>query len=390
MTFSILTRLTDFAHTNYCAFIYVTYMDLLHLIEIIAVFILGWSMSAAVLPKISLVSFRRRLFDKVNSRKIHNAPIPRLGGIAFFPCISVTVSLGIVFHNMYMGSNALNTDITTCLLTLFSTLFPLYLMGMMDDLIGVRYRAKFLVQIACSLLLVATGNYFDTLYGLFGIHEIPAWIGMPFSALIIVFILNAINLIDGIDGLASGLSSIAFLAFGCMFVQLDWWFFAAISFASLGVLIPFFYYNVFGKIRRGRKIFMGDTGSLTIGLLLSVLAIRLSMSDAQKEAIIPGAIVIAFSFLIVPMLDVVRVVLHRVRNGKSPFLPDKNHIHHKFMALGMPQRKAMISIISIAGIFAVTNVFAIHYISVTTLLLLDILVWTVMNILITRKIVNKK
>lgn len=365
-------------------------MNLIQLIGILLVFGLGWCMSATVLPKISLVSFRKRLFDYVDSRKLHTAPIPRLGGIAFFPCILVAVSLGIVIHNLWLDSNALSLDLTTLVFAMFSGLFMLYLMGMMDDLIGVRYRAKFVVQIVCAAILVSTGLYFDNFYGLFGIYQIPAWFAMPFSAFIIVFILNAINLIDGIDGLASGLSGIAFLAFGCMFAQLDWWFYAALSFASLGVLVPFFYYNVFGKVRRGRKIFMGDTGSLTIGLLLSVLAIRLSMYDQAKEAIIPGAIVIAFSFLIVPMLDVVRVVMHRVRNGKSPFKPDKNHIHHKFIALGFPQRKAMVTILSIAFAFVIVNVFAIHYISVTALFLLDVLVWTAMNIFITKKIVNKK
>lgn len=361
-------------------------MSLIHFIEIILLFAMGWCLSATVLPKISLVSFRRRLFDQVDSRKIHNAPIPRLGGIAFFPCISIAVSLGVVFHNLFTDSNILDLDLTSRLLTLFSTLFLLYLMGMMDDLIGVRYRGKFFIQILCSILLVASGIYFDTLYGLFGIHEIPAWIGMPFTVFIIVFILNAINLIDGIDGLASGLSIIAFLAFGCMFIRLAWWLYAFLAFSALGVLIPFFYYNVFGKVRRGRKIFMGDTGSLTIGLLLATMAVRLSMSDPVKEALFPGAIVIAFSFLIVPMLDVVRVVIHRLRSGKSPFLPDKNHIHHKFMAMGMQQHRAMVSILCIASFFALTNVIAIHYISVTALFLADAAVWTLFHICITSRI----
>jgi len=364
-------------------------MDFINLTGIILVFALGWFMGTMVLPRISLVSFRRRLFDRVDSRKIHNAPIPRLGGIAFFPCISVSVSLGIVFHNLFTESNLLDLDSTIRLLSLFSSLFLLYLTGMMDDLIGVSYRGKFIMQIVCGILLVASGIYFDTLYGLFGIHGIPAWAGMPFTVFITVFILNAINLIDGIDGLASGLSIIAFLAFGSMFARLEWWLYALLAFAALGVLIPFFYYNVFGKVRRGRKIFMGDTGSLTIGLLLATMAVRLSMSDTAKESLLPGAIVIAFSFLIVPMLDVVRVVIHRLRSGKSPFLPDKNHIHHKFMALGMPQRKAMAAILGIASFFALANVIAIHYISVTALFVADVAVWTIFHICITVRI-NRK
>ena len=259
----------------------------------------------------------------------------------------------------------------------------------MDDLIGVRYRSKFVVQILCGILLVISGLCFDNLYGLFGIYVIPYYIGVPFTVFVIVYILNAINLIDGIDGLASGLSIISFLAFSCMFIHLQWWMYAFISLAAFSVLLPFFYYNVYGKIYRGRKIFMGDTGSLTIGMLLAMMVIRLSMSDPVKESAFPGSIVIAFSFLIVPMLDVIRVVIHRLRNGKNPFLPDRNHIHHKFIALGMSQRKAMVSIVIMAALFALGNCFLIHCLSVTSLFLLDVAIWTVIHCYITVKI-NRK
>ena len=364
-------------------------MNFIYYKEIFLIFICGWLMSAMLIPKISLVSFKRRLFDRIDTRKIHTARIPRLGGIAFFPCISVAVSFVIACHNLRYGFNILDLMSTTRLLALFSSLFVLYLMGIMDDLIGVRYRSKFVIQIVCGILMVTSGFFFDNLYGLFGIYEIPGWIGMPFTILIIVYILNAINLIDGIDGLASGLSMIAFLAFGSMCLYLHWWIYALISFASLGVLIPFFYYNMFGQGLRKHKIFMGDTGSLTIGMLLAILAIRLSMFDPIKESIFPGSIVIAFSFLIVPMLDVIRVVIHRLRCGKSPFLPDKNHIHHKFMALGLSQHQTLVGITGIAFFFAVLNICLIHHLSTTMLFLLDVLIWTVMHICITVKI-NKK
>lgn len=364
-------------------------MDISHFIEFFLTAIVGWTLGAIVLPRISLVSFRRRLFDSVGGRKLHTAPIPRLGGIAFFPCITVTVSLAIIGHNLRLGSNMLDMELTNHLLSMSCSLFLLYLMGMMDDLIGVRYRSKFVIQILCGILLVTSGLCFDDLHGLFGIHALPNYIGMPFTVFVIVYILNAINLIDGIDGLASGLSIIAFFAFSCMFIRLQWWMYAFICLAAFGVLLPFFYYNVFGKIRRGRKIFMGDTGSLTIGMLLAVMAIRLSMSDPVKDSVFPGAIVTAFSFLIVPMLDVVRVVLHRWRSRKPLFLPDRNHIHHKFIALGMSQRKALVCIIGIALTFAVVNVLLVHYLSTTVLFVLDVAVWTVLHCYITMKI-NRK
>ena len=131
---------------------------------------------------------------------------------------------------------------------------------------------------------------------------------------------------------------------------------------------------------------MGDTGSGTIGLLLAVMAIHLSMFDPVKEITFPGAIVTAFSFLLVPMLDVVRVVLHRLRNHKPPFLPDKNHIHHKFIALGMSQRRALSFILSIAWAFIAVNAVLASHMSVTVLFLLDVAVWTAMHFYITAKI----
>ena len=117
------------------------------------------------------------------------------------------------------------------------------------------------------------------MYGLFGIHELSAYVGIPFTVLTVVFITNAINLIDGIDGLASGLSSVALLVFTFLFISKGLWSYAMLSAGTFGVLVPFFYYNVFGSVERARKIFMGDTGSLTLGYTLSFLAIKYSQHN---------------------------------------------------------------------------------------------------------------
>ena len=118
--------------------------------------------------------------------------------------------------------------------------------------------------------------------------------------------------------------------------------YSMLAFSTLGVLVPFFYYNVFGNAERARKIFMGDTGSLTLGYILSFLAIKYSQNNPEVISNTKGTFLIAFSTLIIPAFDVIRVVMVRLRNGKSPFEPDKNHIHHKFLAMGFTPRKAMI------------------------------------------------
>lgn len=176
--------------------------------ETLAAFAVSCLLSAMIIPKISLIAFRRRLSIRWTTESCYDAHSPS-GGIAFFPCIIMPISLVIACHNLCTDSNLLSWEQSTCLLTLFSCLFMLYLMGMRDDLIGMRYRAKFIIQTLCGLLLVASGFCFDNLYGLFGIYELPYYVGIPFTVFIIVYIMNAINLIDGIDGLASGLSMIA-------------------------------------------------------------------------------------------------------------------------------------------------------------------------------------
>ena len=262
----------------------------------------------------------------------------------------------------------------------------LYLVGMADDLIGIRYRAKFVIQILCGVMLIAGGIYINNLHGILGIHAVPLWLGYPLTILIVVFIINAINLIDGIDGLASGLCSIACLFYGLTFFMLHQYVYAMLAFATLGVLVPFFYYNVFGNAKHGRKIFMGDTGSLTIGMMLCFLSLKLTMCGLDDNTGNVHPMVLAFSPLLVPCCDVVRVYLHRVRNGKNPFLPDKNHIHHKLLALGIKQRNAMIIIVSVSTIFILLNILLSLYLNVNWIVLGDILIWTLANIRLTKSI----
>ena len=256
----------------------------------------------------------------------------------------------------------------------------LYLTGIADDLVGVPYRQKFVVQILCACFFPLAELWVNDFYGLFGINALPAWFGIPFTVLAVVFITNAINLIDGIDGLASGLSSVALLVFGILFAEKELWIYSTLSFATFGVLVPFFYYNVFGSAERARKIFMGDTGSLTLGYVLSFLAIKYSQYNPGMVPSSEGAFVIAFSTLIVPAFDVIRVVLVRLRTGHSPFEPDKNHIHHKFLAMGFTPRKAMITILLISCLFSGSNILLMPYVNITALLVGDIVMWIALNV----------
>lgn len=349
---------------------------------IVMTFVISIVLSALIIPRILVVAFRKRLFDILDKRKVHTGVVPRLGGISFVP--TILFSLSFVTALRYLFGYEINLDNHSSVIPEFFLLICgltlLYLSGIKDDLVGLKYRTKFMIQIFCACLFPLSGLWLNNLYGVFGIHELPAWFGIPFTIMAVVFITNAINLIDGIDGLASGLSSVALVIFGFLFLREEMWTYSMLSFATLGVLIPFFYYNVFGDAGRCKKIFMGDTGSLTLGYLLSFLAIRYSSYDPDFIPYSEGAIIIAFSTLVIPMFDVLRVMLVRWRKHKKVFEPDKNHIHHKFLAMGFTPRKTMLGILGMSCMFSIMNILLIRIIDNTIILILDISLWVGLNI----------
>lgn len=361
------------------------------IVAIAFVFVLCIFTVGILIPNILRISFRKKLLDVPDERKVHTGMVPRLGGVAFKPAIlfSMAMVLGISELLGY-GQMLEELRVNVRLLAFgYCAIDLLYLVGMADDLIEVRYRVKFVAQILCGVMLIAGGLWIDDLHGLLGVGSVPEWVGYPLTLLLTVFIINSINLIDGIDGLASGLSSIVMLVYGLALFLMERYILAMLAFSSIGVLVPFFYYNVFGDARRGRKIFMGDTGSLTIGVIISMLAIYLGMCVEDDSCARLGdynRMAVVFSPLLIPCFDVIRVFVHRIRNGKNPFKPDKTHIHHKLLAAGFPQRWAMITIIGLALLFALGNIALSEYVGVNLLLVMDAVAYTLVNLWLSRRI----
>lgn len=362
-----------------------------------ALFVLGGFLVSAVLGAVLIsnilsISYQKQLFDMPDRRKVHTVPVPRLGGFSFLPVSLVSFCLAVsVRYYSGLGLDGLFTSGSVCellLLTVGGT--SLYLTGIADDLVGVGYRRKFAIQIAAALLLILPGNWLGHLGGLFGLYAIPSWTGIPLSVFLAVYITNAINLIDGIDGLASGLCGIAFGAMGTLLMVRGEYAYALLSFSVLGVLVPFWFHNVYGNAQRHRKLFMGDAGSLTLGYILCFLVLHLSKEDASSAVGSCSDLVFALSTLLVPLFDVVRVVLHRLREGKSPFMPDQNHIHHKLLRAGLSPRKAMALILCLSVSFIVLNTLLEHYTGITWILVIDIVVWTAFQLLLDRKVRSRQ
>ena len=326
-----------------------------------------------IIPQILLIAFRKKLFDVPDARKIHTSAVPRLAGIAFN--LVTIFSVFFVFGINIMGSNGIFMEqISTDALQFcfgFCALMLIYIVGIADDLIGVRYKAKFVVQTLAALFIVVSGLYINNFHGLFGLYEVNPFFGGFITVIAIVFITNAINLIDGVDGLASGLCIVAFAYYGVMFFCLGMFVYSLIAFAVLGTVIQFYYYNVFGKAEKQKKIFMGDTGSLTLGIFLCFLSLKLNQMP-DSHSFVSNAFVMAFAPLIVPCFDVIRVYIHRLRKHRSPFLPDKNHIHHKIMRCGVSQRVTMVSIIVFAVFIALANFELANVLDINVLVIGDL------------------
>lgn len=364
---------------------------------IISAFVSAVILGRIIIPNILIISLRKRLFDVPDERKVHKRPIPRLGGVTFFPVIlfSLCVFTAVRLMTGHGPADTSTTDLVCEFLFLTGGLTLLYIVGIADDLVGVRYRKKFLVQIISAAMFPLSGLYINNFYGLFGIYLIPAEVGIPLTMLLVVFITNAINLIDGIDGLASGLSMVALLVFGVLFVHFRMWSYAMLAFVTVGVIIPFFSYNVFGSADLGRKIFMGDTGSLTLGYILSFFVIKYCMYEPDMLLTMKTSpVLVSFSVLMVPCLDVIRVVLRRARNKRPLFMPDKTHIHHKFLAMGFSPRRALVTIQLMSACFCAFTIVAILYMNNTLVFVIDVVVWTLLNLwfdyVINRKMKNEE
>lgn len=358
------------------------------LIAIAGVFLVSLLLTGIIIPKILLIAFRRHLFDEADERKIHKGSIPRLGGIAFVPAILFALMLVVGFSytpNAEVWLPDFNNLGTRPLAFGFCGVMLLFLVGIADDLIGVMYRAKFIVQIVSATLLILGGVWIDNLHGFCGIYEWPDACGCILTVLVAVFFVNAINLIDGIDGLASGLSAVALACYGIFFYFLGDVFNAMIAFATLASLLQFFYYNVFGSAKNGNKIFMGDTGALCIGFILTYLSITIARVH-EFNFTVANPIIVAFAPMLVPCLDVLRVFWGRIRRGVSPFLPDRTHIHHKLLALDYSTPHAMISILCISAGAVVYNLLLSPYLNAAVILLLDIVAWVLYNLWLTRRI----
>ena len=314
-----------------------------HLTYYILIVSVSFLITFLVIPSILHVARARHLYDDLGHfRKQHDHGIPRLGGVAIFTSFTLTSLL------FSMSGSALPVnDVSIACIILFA-------MGLKDDLSGVNSRTKFFVQIIIASVLVFLGDIrLTSMYGVFGINELPYYPSVGLSALIIILMVNAFNLIDGIDGLAATTGILVNGCFAAIFIYMHQYELAAISFTMVGAIFGFIKFNL-----TPAKIFMGDTGSLFIGLISVIMGIRfIELSRSSAQALPAGfpAPALTAAILIGPIFDTLRVFVLRLSHGRSPFEPDRNHIHHRMLRLGLTHLRTTLALagLNVLGIAAV-------------------------------------
>lgn len=344
-----------------------------YLLYIIISFLCSAVCGFVFIPLIISFCKRKGLYDLPDERKLHHSNIPRLGGISFLPSMFLAALAALALNNHFANDDQMTISLWSAYFAI--SLLLIYGVGLVDDLVGLEATPKFVVQIIAAVLMPAAGLYFNNLYGMLGIYEIGYWPGALFTVFVIVFISNAFNLIDGIDGLSGSLSFLALGGFLVCFIHQEMLIYCILIAGLMGVLVPFLYYNIWGKAEKGQKIFMGDAGSLTLGFILGFLAVKYSMNNPNVMPYRPYSMLLAYTLLVVPVFDVVRVSILRIRHHKPIFDADKNHIHHKLLRTGMNQHWTLVTILLLAVTFIALNVALAHVVDSMLIVLIDIAVW---------------
>lgn len=319
-------------------------------------------------PALIKVAFLKRLFDEPGEdRKLHKRMVPTIGGIIIFAGALFAYALWFPVGELTEYGKVMES--VKDFKFIVATLLILFFVGVKDDIIGTAPIKKLAAHVIVGLVLVLMADIrIKSLHGLFGVHEnLPHWASVFLSLFTYIVVVNAFNLIDGVDGLAGGIGIICCSTFGAGFFMGGDLPMATLCFALAGALLAFLIFN-FSPAR----IFMGDSGSLSIGLLVSVMAIKFVEFDrAAVDASILGLFspVFVMAVLFYPLADTLRIFIYRAIRGMSPFAADRNHMHHQLIDGGLSHRTTVI-IIYIANLFMIGLAYILTSISGTLALLI--------------------
>ena len=297
-------------------------------------------------PAIKHVAEAKNLMDVPEERSAHLVRVPNLGGVGIY--------LGVVMGITLIGA-VLDTK---SLFLILGGITILFFLGLKDDILILSPRKKFIGQMMAALLLIVfTDTRISGLHGLFGITIMPYIVSVVFTLFVYVLVINAFNLIDGIDGLAGSLALMCAAAFAWLFANFNDVSMVVLGGAVCGAIIPFLFLN----FSRRKKMFLGDTGSMILGFILAVMAVRfINASESGAGTLFSNSSpILVLAILFFPLLDTMRIFIIRIFiHKKSPFIADKNHIHHRFLELGFSHKSTTTIIVTLNTLLVVAAWFA--------------------------------
>ncbi|MFL5765119.1 MAG: glycosyltransferase family 4 protein [Bacteroidia bacterium] len=308
---------------------------------LILVFVTSFFVVLLSTPSLIKVAILKRLFDAPgDTRKLHTRMVPTIGGIIIFAGTLFSYSLWFPDIHEFVPLAKSISDYKF----IVSTLLVMFFVGVKDDIIGTAPVKKLVAHVLVGMVLVLMADIrIVSMHGLFGIDVLPLWTSVFLSLFTYIVVVNAFNLIDGVDGLAGGVGFIASTAFGAWFALAGDPAMACLAFALSGSLLGFLFFNF-----SPAKIFMGDSGSLTIGLIICILAIKVidyDVSSIENKLVLNvSKPIFAMAVLVYPLVDTLRIFIYRAVRGVSPFSADRNHLHHRLLDIGLSHRGTVISV----------------------------------------------
>jgi UDP-N-acetylmuramyl pentapeptide phosphotransferase/UDP-N-acetylglucosamine-1-phosphate transferase len=300
------------------------------MLDVILSLSISFAVSYLAIPIIIKVAKIKKLYDVPDERKVHVTPIPSLGGLGIFA--------GFVFGCMLSTNFAQSSEMQYFI----AATLVIFFLGIKDDILILSPIKKFIGQVLAAFIVIYKGGIqITSMHGFLGINELPEMYSLLLTYFTILVVINSFNLIDGIDGLAGSLGLMVSALVGIYMLQVGETAYSVLAFSLAGALVAFLMFNF-----QPAKIFMGDTGSLLIGLINSILVIKfINVSESSTMPMSSGP-AIGIALLFIPLLDTLRVFSIRIFKRRSPFSPDRNHIHHLLLDRGLSHRNIVLTLVS--------------------------------------------
>lgn len=363
-----------------------------YIIVFVIPFLVSAFLGGYVIPRMKLVFTANNNFAVASSKSESQHNFIEIGGLSIFPLMLISICVTLAIPHVLGDNSFLEHKMDQSIMRILQVIAGLslmYVVGLKEDLHGTNTKNIFLGLLLVSAMFPATGLWINDLHGLFGVYEIPTWVGMPLTVLLAIYITEIFKLMDGIDGLESGISTIAL----CVFIMFCSWkgfvIGGVISSAALGLIAPYWVMKMLN--RRSKKTILGNSGSYIMGYVIAYLTIGLTRQGGPGGVLPEYMLIICFSVIMLPALDLLRVLRSRVKDSRALLLADKNQINHKLIRTGMGRTKVVVCLLFMTlFVVGLTTYLAYLELNLTYIFIIDMILYVVMHYVINYFIAKAK